>query len=110
MASDESPLPSVEESVKKSLRLIVWSVIAMYLIVGALATYNWHQANSVDARLCSFTEDLYQRIERGEEFLALSIPERVERYGAHLGRIDETVIQNQINQQSMTLESLGGRC
>lgn len=56
--------------------------------------------------LCVFQADLQRRANESKDFLAMSVAERVAKYGEALGTIDSTVIRNSLNNEVQTLNAL----
>jgi hypothetical protein len=93
-------MSSTGEEIRKSLRIIAFAVIAMYVLL-LLVTIPQHAA------LCSFKGDLERRIATNEHFLSLSDEEREVEYGAAFGDIPDDTIRQSVANQRATLDSLG---
>lgn len=100
---------AVADSIKRSLKVIATSVVFMYLLLFSAVAWNYFAIDRIEDRQCATQKRIANDVADAERFLDMTVPERIEEYGA-IGNLPEAVVRAGLDQDRETLSTLGNPC
>ena len=87
-------------------------ITCLVMVVASIGFQLYRQADAAregaetHAAVCAFKADLERRVRDSERFIAMTLDQRIAKYGKTLGEIPPSVIRQSLRSQEATVKSL----